>query len=103
MDDLAEQLKFYVNATEVVWVQEEPMNQGAWYHIIHNIRKCMRFDQSLSYAGRLGSAAPAGGSYNRHIERQKRLVEAAINLKWHDPHPIVLIEPKQQAELNFWK
>ena len=101
-DLLAEQLKHYINCKEVVWCQEEPMNQGAWYHIIHNIRACMRFDQSLSYAGRLGSAAPSGGSYQQHVVRQKRLVEAAMNLKWDNHHPIIFYEPKQQAELDLF-
>ena len=46
------QIERYPNATEVVWCQEEPQNQGAWYRIQHYFRENMRDDQKLYYAGR---------------------------------------------------
>ena len=65
-------MKRYPNATEVVWCQEEPQNQGAWYQSGHYLRQNMREDQKLYYAGRPASAAPAAGGYMaRHNERQK--------------------------------
>jgi len=68
------EMKRYPNATEVVWCQEEPQNQGAWYQTAHYFRENMRGDQTLYYAGRPASASPAGGYMARHNERQKTLV-----------------------------
>ena len=76
--DFAAQLKRYPGAAEVVWCQEEPQNQGAWYQIGHYLRENMREDQKLYYAGRPASAAPATGYAARHNERQKELVEQAF-------------------------
>src|SRR5688500_18215814 len=72
------QIKHYPQASDVVWCQEEPQNQGAWYQIGHYLRENMRADQKLHYAGRPPSAAPAGGYKARHDERQKALVEQAF-------------------------
>ncbi len=72
------EMKRYPSATEVVWCQEEPQNQGAWYQSGHYLRQNMREDQKLYYAGRPASAAPAGGYMARHVERQKALVEQAF-------------------------
>ncbi|HEV2432258.1 MAG TPA: 2-oxoglutarate dehydrogenase E1 component [Burkholderiales bacterium] len=72
------EIKRYPSATEVVWCQEEPQNQGAWYQSGHYLRQNMREDQKLYYAGRPASAAPAGGYMARHNERQRVLVEEAF-------------------------
>ncbi len=72
------EMKRYPNAGEVVWCQEEPQNQGAWYQTAHYFRENMRDDQKLYYAGRPASASPAGGYMARHNERQKALVEQAF-------------------------
>jgi len=72
------EMKRYPNAHEVVWCQEEPQNQGAWYQTAHYFRENMRGDQTLYYAGRPASASPAGGYMARHNERQKTLVEQAF-------------------------
>ncbi len=95
LDALTRELRRYPNAREVIWTQEEPMNQGAWYSIQHNIRRCLLPRHSLHYAGRLHGASPAGGSHKRHLIRQNRLVQAALNLNWdEDPVPIRVFEPK---------
>ncbi len=94
-ENLRETLSRYAEADEVVWTQEEPMNQGAWYAVQHDIRECMLPHQSLSYAGRLRSAAPSGGHHQRHIERQRRLVAAALNLEWTAPCPIMVFHPME--------
>jgi len=72
------EMKRFPNALEVVWCQEEPQNQGAWYQTAHYFRENMREDQKLYYAGRPASAAPAGGYMARHNERQRALVEQAF-------------------------
>jgi 2-oxoglutarate dehydrogenase E1 component len=74
----AAEMKRYPNANEVVWCQEEPQNQGAWYQIRHFLQENMRDEQKLFYAGRPSSAAPAGGYLAKHNERQKALVDQAF-------------------------
>src|SRR5712664_492585 len=55
------EIKRYPGASEVLWCQEEPQNQGAWYQSGHYLRENMRDDQKLYYAGRPPSASPASG------------------------------------------
>jgi len=64
----------------VVWAQEEPENQGPWYYVRDRLAGALVPGQELQYAGRPNMAAPSGGDYHRHLERQKELVEAALDL-----------------------
>jgi 2-oxoglutarate dehydrogenase E1 component len=72
-------LNRYANAREVVWCQEEPQNQGAWYQIQHRLRERLPARAVLLYAGRAGSAAPAVGIFQLHVEQQHALVHAALH------------------------
>jgi 2-oxoglutarate dehydrogenase E1 component len=74
----AAELKKYPNATDIVWCQDEPQNQGAWFFIQHNIHENMLEGQKLGYAGRAASASPAVGYSHLHQEQQKALVDAAF-------------------------
>jgi 2-oxoglutarate dehydrogenase E1 component len=74
----AAEMKRYPNANEVVWCQEEPQNQGAWYQIGHYLVENMRREQRLLYAGRPASASPAGGYLAKHNARQKALIDTAF-------------------------
>jgi len=74
----AAELKKYPKATEIVWCQDEPQNQGAWFFIQHNIHENMQEGQRLGYAGRAASASPAVGYSHLHVEQQKALIEAAF-------------------------
>ncbi|TWG92703.1 2-oxoglutarate dehydrogenase E1 component [Luteimonas sp. J16] len=75
---LAAELKKYGKAAEVVWCQEEPQNQGAWYQIKHHLQACLAKGQALSYAGRPRSPSPAVGHFAEHVEEQNRLVAQAL-------------------------
>ena len=77
-EDLWGFVKEFPNATEVVWCQEEPQNQGAWYQIRHHLQACITGQQELKYVGRPHSASAAVGSYKRHLEEQQKLVDEAI-------------------------
>jgi 2-oxoglutarate dehydrogenase E1 component len=68
----------FPNATEVVWCQEEPQNQGAWYQIRHHLQACISDQHDLKYAGRSHSASPAVGYFTRHLQEQQALVNEAI-------------------------
>jgi 2-oxoglutarate dehydrogenase E1 component len=70
----------YPNATEIVWCQEEPQNQGAWYQIRHRLQEPLADNQQLYYAGRPGAAAPASGIFKLHLQQQQALVEAALGI-----------------------
>ncbi len=72
------ELKRYPNATDVLWVQDEPQNQGAWFYVQHYIHENMLEGQRLAYAGRASSASPAVGYAHLHQEQQKALVEQAF-------------------------
>ena len=74
----AAELKKYPNATEVVWTQDEPQNQGAWFFVQHYIHENMLEGQKLGYSGRAASASPAVGYSHLHQEQQRALVEGAF-------------------------
>ena len=71
----------YKNVKSIVWCQEEPMNQGAWYcsqhhmrHVVHRLYPKLL----LQYSGREASAAPAAGYMSLHLEEQANLVDQAF-------------------------
>jgi len=74
----AAELKKFKNLTEVVWVQDEPYNQGAWLQIQQDLFMHMGDGQKLSYAGRDASASPAVGYYYKHMAQQKELLNMAF-------------------------
>jgi len=76
--ELTAELKRFAGATEIIWCQEEPQNQGAWYQIQHHLRACLQPKQSLSYAGRARSPSPAAGHLAEHVEEQNALVADAL-------------------------
>jgi 2-oxoglutarate dehydrogenase E1 component len=77
-DEFRAEIEHYSKAKEVVWCQEEPRNQGAWYWIQHYLRRHMLKGQKLYYAGRKSSATPAVGYKKLHAIQQKELVTAAL-------------------------
>jgi 2-oxoglutarate dehydrogenase E1 component len=82
-DDLNEVLAPYTNLKHIVWCQEEPMNQGAWYCSQHHMRRIVgNHNKSLvlEYAGRDASAAPACGYASMHAEQQEKLLQDAFTV-----------------------
>ncbi len=80
-NELESALATFVNLKEMVWCQEEPMNQGAWYSSQHHMRRVMQKQigmMDLGFAGREASAAPASGYMSRHLQEQEQLVTAAL-------------------------
>jgi 2-oxoglutarate dehydrogenase E1 component len=73
----AAEIKKYPNATEIVWCQDEPQNQGAWFFVQHYIHENMLEGQKLGYAGRPASASPAVGYAHLHQDQQKALLDQA--------------------------
>lgn len=78
MDELKAELARYKNAKEIIWCQEEPQNQGAWFFVEDLIRKNLAKNQTLTYVGRKASASPAAGYSALHLKQQTELVNAAL-------------------------
>ena len=76
--ELVAELQRFGAASEVIWCQEEPQNQGAWYQIQHHLRACLQAKQSLNYAGRAASPSPAAGHMAEHVAEQNALVADAL-------------------------
>jgi 2-oxoglutarate dehydrogenase E1 component len=74
-------LERYAGAKEIVWCQEEPENQGAWYQIRHRLQPPLGAGRALHYAGRASAAAPATGLHAIHQREQEALVADALGLK----------------------
>jgi 2-oxoglutarate dehydrogenase E1 component len=74
----AAEIKRFPNATDVVWCQDEPQNQGAWFFVQHYVHENMLDGQKLGYAGRPASASPAVGYSHLHQEQQKALLDQAF-------------------------
>ncbi|MEE8615084.1 MAG: 2-oxoglutarate dehydrogenase E1 component, partial [Roseateles sp.] len=74
----AAELKKYPNASDIVWCQDEPQNQGAWFFVQHYVHENMVEGQKLGYAGRPASASPACGYAHLHQEQQKALLDQAF-------------------------
>ena len=74
----AAEMKKYPNINDVVWCQDEPQNQGAWFFVQHYIHENMTEGQKLGYAGRPASASPAVGYAHLHQEQQKALLDQAF-------------------------
>lgn len=72
-------LKGFSNCTEVMWVQDEPQNQGAWLQIHPNLLAGMQMGQKLSVASRPASSSPAVGYLDMHLEQQEALLDAAFS------------------------
>jgi 2-oxoglutarate decarboxylase len=81
-DDLRDLVAAYPNLRELVWLQEEPRNKGAWRYIAHHLRDLAprRPDGgvALSFVGRPERASAAEGYPAPHLKEQARIVGAAL-------------------------
>ncbi|MEO0815264.1 MAG: multifunctional oxoglutarate decarboxylase/oxoglutarate dehydrogenase thiamine pyrophosphate-binding subunit/dihydrolipoyllysine-residue succinyltransferase subunit, partial [Myxococcota bacterium] len=76
--ELREALQRFPDAKDIVWVQEEPRNMGAWDFLDERLLGTIEPGQTLRYVGRPSSASPATGSSRRHGAEQAALVEEAL-------------------------
>ena len=99
--------KKYKNAEEIIWVQEEPRNMGAWQFIQDIFRH--HFGVMLDYIGREANASPAAGSNKMHMAGQQRIKNAAVGIPKsdqkanagrfgdEDPYHLIIDTRRQQA------
>ena len=78
---LFEEMQKYPNLKELIWCQEEPMNQGAWYAKHHRLERLIKKGQVLDAVARASSPSPAVGYAAKHVQQQKEVVNAALGIK----------------------
>jgi len=83
-EPLAKRLARMQNLEQVVWCQEEPKNNGAWFFVESQIEQALtgagHQGMRPSYAGRDASASPATGLASRHKQQQELLVAQALGI-----------------------
>ncbi len=77
-DDFAQAIAPYRNAEELIWCQEEPLNQGAWNQIKHRFAEQVAAGLRLWFVGRPRTAAPAVGYRPVHVQQQQTLIDEAL-------------------------
>ena len=80
-DDLEEVLMEYKNVKDIVWCQEEPQNQGAWFSHRHRLQRVLDRlgkDKEITLVSRPPAAAPAVGMMKLHLKQQSNLVTEAL-------------------------
>ncbi|MCQ6276187.1 2-oxoglutarate dehydrogenase E1 component [Bacillus sp. V3B] len=71
-------IKRYPHVKEIVWVQEEPKNMGAWHFVEPFLRTYSSSNTIVSYLGRRRRSSPAEGDPNVHKKDQARIITAAL-------------------------
>jgi 2-oxoglutarate dehydrogenase E1 component/2-oxoglutarate decarboxylase len=77
--EVAAALERYPNAQDVVWVQEEPANMGAWPTLALALPEVLPAGRALRRVSRRAAASPAVGSAKAHEAEQNALVAAALS------------------------
>ncbi len=76
--DLQLALAPYSPAAELIWIQEEPENMGAWWYLDQRLTKRIAKNRPLSVLARATAASPATGSATRHKAQQEQLIDKAF-------------------------
>jgi 2-oxoglutarate dehydrogenase E1 component len=71
----------YPNLTEVVWLQEEPANMGAWLYVRFRLESLLDGHLPLRYIGRPSRTSPAEGSATWHKRNQQVITEQAFEFE----------------------
>jgi len=82
-EDLLQVLSGYVNIEDIIWLQEEPRNQGAWAHMEKRINAVLSHlghasGKIVSYRGRKEDSVPAPGGGRLYAVQQNVVIEAAF-------------------------
>jgi 2-oxoglutarate dehydrogenase E1 component len=77
------QLALYKNAIDIIWVQEEPVNQGSWFYILghSHLTGCLQDQHVMGKVARPFSASPAVGYLGKHREQQEAIITDALKLE----------------------
>jgi 2-oxoglutarate dehydrogenase E1 component len=77
-DDVLAAVAKYPNVNQLTWVQEEPMNMGAYWHVKRRLEPKLPKHLTLRYVGRPERASPSEGYAIAHEKQEQRIVEAAL-------------------------
>jgi len=89
----------YPRLRQIFWVQEEPLNMGAWYHLARRIGKRRPYDIRWDYIGRPRRASPSEGFSGAHQIEQERIITTALRSAEHLPDevPTIVSPPSSEA------
>jgi 2-oxoglutarate dehydrogenase E1 component len=79
LEQLVKEIEKYPNAEELVWLQEEPENMGAWHFVEHRIWRLKERGYDLRHVSRVESGSPATGSMVIHQQELADLMDGALN------------------------
>ncbi|MGX6441886.1 2-oxoglutarate dehydrogenase E1 component [Neobacillus sp. K501] len=85
----------YPNLREIVWVQEEPKNMGAWHYIAPTLYDLASGNQTVGYIGRQYRSSTAGGDSLVHKKEQEQIIEQALN-----PSSITVTQKQEKDSVN---
>jgi len=78
-DQVRDVLARYSSSAELLWVQEEPRNMGAWKFVEDRMRETLdQTHRAIRYVGRVAAASPATGSAKRHAAEQAAILDEAF-------------------------
>jgi 2-oxoglutarate dehydrogenase E1 component len=77
-DQVQKIINQHKNVKNILWVQEEPRNMGAWNFVLERFQKVLPKSRQIEFVGRLPSASPAAGSYQLHLAEQDLLIRQAF-------------------------
>jgi 2-oxoglutarate dehydrogenase E1 component len=85
--ELRQILPRYKKARELVWVQEEPLNMGAWRYLEAKLRELVDegHEMDIRYVGRPERASPAEGYPAAHLAEQTRIIREALETRSAKP------------------
>ncbi len=97
---LREVIAGYPNLKEIVWMQEEPRNMGAWSFVESSLRRYSVWTDPVLYAGRNEAASPAEGSISQHLAEQARILSVALD---QAPPLIAELNLADEMDSNSWR
>ncbi len=83
-EDVREMVEGYPNLREIVWVQEEPRNMGAWFFVEPRLRRMFGEELPVRYVGKDSRPSPAQGSARFHKEEHAAIVRQAFQIEGSD-------------------
>jgi len=99
-EELQTAIRRYPNLHEVIWLQEEPQNMGAWTFVWPRLQKLLPEGVTLHYVGRPESASPAEGLHSIHVREQARILREAVADLSESPVPVIQGQAAISGQVN---
>lgn len=81
LEYLKKEIFKFPGTKDIIWCQEEPINQGAWYSTRHKFMLCVNLGQTLKVVSRGQYASPAEGNILTHKINQNNIIEQALGIQ----------------------